>query len=173
MSRRESAPLWRRDRWVKPFFKQYRKALAAALALGVATFVFAAALMFTSGYLISGAPLVVTVLALNVPLGLVRLFGVGKPFLQYFERLASHDWVLHMTSALRLRLYRAVEAEALSPRAKRRTGDVLGLLAEDIGHLQNLYLRTLFPLVIAGVLYLVLVAATGVLSPWLGCYLPC
>lgn len=168
MSRRESAPLWRRDRWVKPFFKQYRKALGAALALGVAAFAFAAALMFTSGYLISGAPLVVTVLALNVPLGLVRLFGVGKPFLQYFERLASHDWVLRMTSALRLRLYRAVEAEALSVRAKRRTGDVLGLLAEDIGHLQNLYLCTLFPLVIAGVLYLAVVVATGVLSPWLG-----
>ena len=165
-ARRE--PLRRRDTWIKPFFKQYRRALLLALALGVATFVFAAALMFTSGYLISGAPLVVSVLVLNVPLGLVRLFGVGKPILNYFERLASHDWVLRMTSSLRLRLYRSAEREALAPRAKRSTGDVLGLLAQDVGHIQNLYLRTLFPLVVGGILYMALVVCAGVLSLWLG-----
>lgn len=161
-------PLWRRDTWVKPFFKQYRRALLLALALGVATFVFAAALMFTSGYLISGAPLVASVLVLNVPLGLVRLFGVGKPILNYFERLASHDWVLRMTSSLRLRLYRSVEGEAMAFRSKRSTGDVLGLLAQDVGHIQNLYLRTLFPLIVGGVLYVALVVGTGVLSLGLG-----
>lgn len=165
-SRRVS--LWRRDTWVKPFFKQYRRALLLALALGVATFVFAAALMFTSGYLISGAPLVASVLVLNVPLGLVRLFGVGKPILNYFERLASHDWVLRMTSSLRLRLYRSVEGEAMAFRSKRSTGDVLGLLAQDVGHIQNLYLRTLFPLIVGGVLYVALVAGAGVLSLGLG-----
>ena len=162
------APLWRRDTWIKPFFKQYRRALLLALALGLATFVFAAALMFTSGYLISGAPLVVSVLVLNVPLGLVRLFGVGKPILNYFERLASHDWVLRMTSALRLRLYRAAESEAMAFGSKRSTGDVLGLLAQDVGHIQNLYLRTLFPLALGGILYLALVVCTGVLSLQLG-----
>ena len=161
-------PLWKRDTWVKPFFKQYRGALALALALGLATFVFAAALMFTSGYLISGAPLVVSVLVLNVPLGLVRLFGVGKPILNYFERLASHDWVLRMTSSLRLRLYRSVEKEAMAFRSKRTTGEVLGLLAQDVGHIQNMYLRTLFPLVVGGLLYLVLVACTGIVSVQLG-----
>lgn len=161
-------PLWRRDTWIKPFFKQYRRALLLALALGIATFAFAAALMFTSGYLISGAPLVVSVLVLNVPLGLVRLFGVGKPILNYFERLASHDWVLRMTSSLRLRLYRSAEREAMAFRSKRSTGDVLGLLAQDVGHIQNLYLRTLFPLAVGGILYLVLVVCTGVLSLWLG-----
>lgn len=162
------APLWRRDTWIKPFFRQYRRALLLALALGLATFVFAAALMFTSGYLISGAPLVVSVLVLNVPLGLVRLCGVGKPILNYFERLASHDWVLRMTSALRLRLYRAAESEAMAFGSKRSTGDVLGLLAQDVGHIQNLYLRTLFPLALGGILYLALVVCTGVLSFQLG-----
>ncbi len=161
-------PLWRRDTWVKPFFKQYRRALLLALALGVATFVFAAALMFTSGYLISGAPLVVSVLMLNVPLGLVRLFGVGKPILNYLERLASHDWVLRMTSSLRLRLYRSVEREAMSFRSRRSTGDMLGLLAQDVGHIQNLYLRTLFPLIVGGAIYLAIVVGTGMLSLWLG-----
>lgn len=159
---------WKRDTWVKPFFKQYRKVLALALFLGLVTFVFAAGLMFTSGYLISGAAEVPdSILVLNLPLIFVRLFGAGKPALQYLERLCSHDWVLRMTSGLRLKLYRVLEADALFFRATHRTGDVLGLLAEDIGHIQNLYLRTVFPTVIAYLLYFVLIAGLGFVSPFL------
>ena len=159
---------WKRDTWVKPFFKQYRKVLALALFLGLVTFVFAAGLMFTSGYLISGAAEVPdSILVLNLPLIFVRIFGAGKPALQYLERLCSHDWVLRMTSGLRLKLYRVLEADALFFRATHRTGDVLGLLAEDIGHIQNLYLRTVFPTVIAYLLYFVLIAGLGFVSPFL------
>lgn len=159
---------WKRDTWVKPFFKQYRKMLALALFLGLVTFVFAAGLMFTSGYLISGAAEVPdSILVLNLPLIFVRIFGAGKPALQYLERLCSHDWVLRMTSGLRLKLYRVLEADALFFRATHRTGDVLGLLAEDIGHIQNLYLRTVFPTVIAYLLYFVLIAGLGFVSPFL------
>ena len=159
---------WKRDTWGKPFFKQYRKVLALALFLGLVTFVFAAGLMFTSGYLISGAAEVPdSILVLNLPLIFVRIFGAGKPALQYLERLCSHDWVLRMTSGLRLKLYRVLEADALFFRATHRTGDVLGLLAEDIGHIQNLYLRTVFPTVIAYLLYFVLIAELGFVSPFL------
>lgn len=159
---------WKRDTWVKPFFKQYRKVLALALFLGLVTFVFAAGLMFTSGYLISGAAEVPdSILVLNLPLIFVRIFGAGKPALQYLERLCSHDWVLRMTSGLRLKLYRVLEADALFFRATHRTGDVLGLLAEDIGHIQNLYLRTVFPTVIAYLLYFVALAGLGFVSPFL------
>ena len=150
-----------RDRWVRPFFLRYRKALALALALGVATFCFASALMVTSGYLVSASAVVETVLFLHLPLILVRIFGAGKPVLQYLERLTSHDWVLRMTSGLRRKLYEALELNAASFRAAHRTGDVLGLLAEDVGHLQNLYLRTVFPTAVAWLLYVALVACLG------------
>lgn len=160
--------IWKSDRWVKPFFKRYRKVLAAALALGLATFIFAGALMFTSGYLISGAAAIPeTILALNIPLILVRIFGFGKPFLHYLERLQSHDWVLRMTSGLRAALYRSLEKDALFFRATHRTGDILGLLAEDIGHIQNLYLRTVFPTAIAWLLGVALVVASGFFSLFL------
>mgnify|MGYP003372461820 FL=1 len=159
----------RRDRWVKPFFKHYRKALAAALALGFVTYAFAALLMFTSGYLISGAAMVETILALHLPLIFVRIFGLGKPILQYIERLTSHNWVLRMTSKLRLKLYESLERDPAASHATRRTGDVLGLLAEDIGHLQDLYLRTLFPTVVALLIYAGVVAALGFFSPWIAC----
>ena len=148
------ASVLRRDAWVKPFFFRYRKALALALFLGLLTFGFASALMFTSGYLVSASAVVETILFLHLPLIFVRIFGVGKPILQYLERLTSHDWVLRMTSGLRLKLYRALERDAVFFRATHRTGDVLGLLAEDIGHIQNLYLRTVFPTVTAWLLSL-------------------
>ncbi|MEF9877442.1 MAG: thiol reductant ABC exporter subunit CydC, partial [Gordonibacter sp.] len=91
----------------------------------------------------------------------------GKPILHYLERLQSHDWVLRMTSGLRAALYRSLEKDALFFRATHRTGDILGLLAEDIGHIQNLYLRTVFPTAIAWLLYVVLVAAAGFFSAFL------
>lgn len=156
-----------RDRWVKPFFRQYRRALVLALVLGLATFVFAGALMFTSGYLISrAAEMPGNILMIHLPVIFVRVFGIGKPIFQYFERLTSHDWVLRMTSSLRLKLYEALEGDAIFFRRSRRTGDVLGLLAEDIGHIQNLYLRTVFPTIVAYLLYVVIVAGLGFFSLW-------
>lgn len=158
-----------RDRWVRPFFKQYRKALAVALALGVATFCFASGLMFTSGYLIAAAAEIPgSILMIHLPTVFVRIFGIGKPVLQYLERLTSHDWVLRMTSALRSKLYASIEGDAILFKRTHRTGDVLGLLAEDLGHLQNLYLRTVFPTVVAWLLTVVVVAVLGFFSLWFG-----
>lgn len=155
------------DRWVKPFFKQYRRALVLALVLGLATFVFAGALMFTSGYLISrAAEMPGNILMIHLPVIFVRVFGIGKPIFQYFERLTSHDWVLRMTSGLRLKLYEALEGDAIAFKRSRRTGDILGLLAEDIGHIQNLYLRTVFPTIVAWLLYFAIVIGLGFFSVW-------
>lgn len=157
----------RPDRWVVPFFKRYWKALALALFLGVATFGFASGLMVTSGFLISAAAeMPGSILMVHLPTLFVRIFGIGKPILQYLERLTSHDWVLRMTSSLRLKLYETLEHDAVFFRRSHRTGDILGLLAEDIGHLQNLYLRAVFPTVVAWLVYALAVIALGLFSPW-------
>lgn len=156
---------FRRDRWVRPFFARYKKPLLGAIALSVLAYVFAAGLMFTSGYLISGsATLPASVLVMHLALIAVRVFGLGKPALQYAERLTAHDWILRVTSSLRLKLYQSLESQAGLGRAVRRTGDVLGLLSEDLGHLQNMYLRCLLPIVAAWVLWLAATAALGALS---------
>lgn len=161
-----AANVWRNDTWVRPFFKRYWRVLSLAIALGLVAAAFAGALMFTSGYMISlAATLPFTVLAVHVPSLYVRIFGVGKPVLSYLERLASHDWVLRMTSELRRRLYRVVDAQPASARSARRMGEVLGLLAEDIEHIQNLYLRTVFPLIISWLLYVLTIVLLGVFSP--------
>ena len=161
---------WRaRFVWIKPFLGAYRAPLALALLLGLAAAAFACALMFVSGYLISGAALARgSILLLYVPIIWVRIFGGGKPILAYLERLVSHDWVLRMTSRLRLRLYEALERRERVATTRSgngpQTGEVLSALAEDIGHLQNLYLRSVFPTIIAWALYLIVLCAAGALS---------
>ncbi|MBU5585142.1 hypothetical protein KQJ29_37295, partial [Enterococcus sp. S181_ASV_20] len=57
-------------------------------------------------------------------------------------------------------------ASAVYKRQKQnhRTGDILGLLSEDINHIQNLYLRTIFPTIIAWLLYVFVIIGIGYFS---------
>ncbi len=171
---------FKEDRWIIPYLKTYWKTLLAAVVLGVIASVFAAALMFTSGYMISlAATIPFTVLALHISSLFVRIFGIGKPIIQYFERLSNHNWVLKMTSNLRVKLYKVLERNATSvperdvlqpdaPRTKKRLGDFLGLLSEDIEHVQDLFLRTIFPLIVTLLLTVIAVIALGVFSWQMG-----
>ncbi len=154
--------------WVAPYLARHRLQLGVAIILGITAGAFACALMVTSGYLVSAsAAHPDSILLLFVPLILVRVFGVGKPVIAYIERLASHDWVLRMTSDLRRRLYLSLERTA---GANRQVGDVMGALSEDIGHLQNLYLRSVFPLIVGGALYLMAAVCLGAIDLRMGLF---
>lgn len=156
-----------KDQWVKPYFKKYRKALILALGLGFLTFFAASALMFNSGFLISkSASLPTNILLVYIPIVLTRAFGIGRPVFRYLERLTSHNWVLKMTSKLRLKLYNSLEEDAIFLKRNHRLGDIMGLLAEDINHIQNLYLRTIFPTIIAWLLYAFVIIGVGYFSWW-------
>ncbi len=154
-----------KDSWIRPFLKRYKKTMIVALVLGFMTFFCAGALMFTSGFLISrAASIPENILLIYVPIVLTRAFGIGRPVFRYIERLVSHNWVLKMTSQLRLKLYNTLEKDAIFFKNRYSLGDILGLLAEDINHIQNLYLRTIFPTIIAWILYIFVVIALGVFS---------
>lgn len=153
------------DHWVMPYLRRYRWLLLLVLFLGFMTFFCGAALMFNSGYLISKAAThPYNILMIYVPIVLARAFGIGRPAFRYAERLTSHNWVLHIVSDFRKRLYQAVEKQAVAIRQTHQTGDVLSILAEDIDHIENLYLRTVFPLVIGWLLYLFVVIGIGVFN---------
>ena len=158
--------IWRADTWVKPYFSRYKKAMLVSLGLGVLTLLFATLLIFVSGFLISYAslPPEMGLFSLYIPIGFVQLFGIGKPFFGYFERLASHDWVLRMTSSLRKKLYGSFEQERIVGARSSKMGEALGLLSEDISHVQNLYLRTVFPLVTAWAVGGLVVIVVGAMS---------
>lgn len=161
-----------KDTWVKPYLQRYKAPLMLAIFLGFCTFFSAGALMFNSGYLISkSASLPENILLVYVPIVLTRAFGVSRPVFRYIERLTSHNWVLKMTSKLRRKLYHTLEKDAMVFKQKYRMGDILGLLAEDIQYIQNLYLRTIFPLIIAVILYAFIVIAVGMFSLFFALYL--
>ncbi len=140
--------------WVLPYVRQYFHRYGAAAIIGTLAVSSAAALLFTSGYLISRSALrPENILMVYVPIVLVRTFGFSKAILQYVERLIGHDAVLRTLSKLRIRLYQVLEPQALFLRSRFRTGDLLGLLAEDIEQLQNAYLRVILPSICSLLLY--------------------
>ena len=150
------------DHWVMPYLRKYKCLLGLVLFLGFMTFFCGGALMFNSGYLISRAAThPFNILMIYVPIVLARAFGIGRPAFRYAERLTSHNWVLRIVSDFRKRLYQSVEKQAVAIRQTHQTGDVLSILAEDIDHIENLYLRTVFPLVIGWLLYLFVVIGIG------------
>lgn len=152
----------KQDRWIGPYMRMYSGRFALYLILGVLTLLAASMLMFTSGFLISkSATQPYNVLLVYVPIVGVRAFGIGRAVIHYVERLVGHDTVLRILSKMRVRLYRMLEPQALFIRSRYRTGDILGALADDIEQLQNVYIRTVFPSLIALVLYAAAVIGIG------------
>lgn len=157
--------LLQHDTWVKPYLKRYKSLLFFSLFFGVLTSICAAALMFTSGYVIDkSATKPYNILMIYAAVVLTRAFGIGRPVFKYLERLRSHNWVLRVTSDLRRRLYHVMEKDAAFFEEHHRTGDILGILADDLGHLQNFYLRTIFPTIVGYILGLIVIILMGIFS---------
>ncbi|WP_068620937.1 thiol reductant ABC exporter subunit CydC [Paenibacillus tuaregi] len=151
-----------REGWLMPYIRAHMGRFIMMIILGVLTAAAASMLMFTSGFLISKSALrPENILLVYVPIVGVRTFGISRAVLHYVERLVSHDAVLRILSQMRVRLFRVLEPQALMLRSKYRTGDILGLLADDIEQLQNVYLRSAFPGAVAVVIYAGVIAALG------------
>ncbi|MBR2834300.1 MAG: thiol reductant ABC exporter subunit CydC [Coriobacteriales bacterium] len=119
-----------------------------------------------AGYLLSAAaekPW--SIFELMVPLGLVQVFGIARPFCAYGERLARHDWVLRMGSALRAKLFGTLAGENILELKLRSVGDALGFAASDITHVQDLYIKSLLPLMIGFVVWLATVVLLAFVAP--------
>ncbi|WP_062110458.1 thiol reductant ABC exporter subunit CydC [Bacillus niameyensis] len=137
-------------KYIQPYLKQYKWFVVATVLLGVLTILVSSMLTFTSGYLITRASeMPATILLLYVPIVGVRAFGISKAVTRYLERLFGHNTVLKILADMRVKLYNMLEPQALFIRSRFQTGDLLGTLADDIEHLQDAYIRTIFPTVTA------------------------
>lgn len=155
----------KKGNWIIPFLSQYRWLCFLTILLGLLTLLFGSALMFTSGYLISkSATQPESILMVYVPIVGVRTFGIGRAVLSYLERLTGHSFILKILSQMRLHLYNVLEPQALSFRERFRTGDILGVLADDIEHLQDFYLKTLLPSIVSLIIYSIIISITGLFS---------
>lgn len=148
--------------WIKPYIQQNKGRMTLTIFLGLLGVSSGAMLLFISGYLISKSALrPENVMAVYVPIVATRAFSIGQAVFHYLERLVGHDVVLRILEKMRTKLYRIVEPQALFFRSRFQTGDVLGVLSDDIEHLQNLYLRTIFPSILALVVYSIFVIVIG------------
>ncbi|NGZ76731.1 thiol reductant ABC exporter subunit CydC [Saccharibacillus sp. VR-M41] len=148
--------------WIAPYLRANALRFALIVALGALTVLAAGMLTFTSGYLISKSALrPENILMVYVPIVGVRTFGIARSVLRYVERLSAHDAVLRVLSKMRVRLYGRLEPQALHMRSRYRTGDLLGLMSDDVEKLQDVYVRSIFPGVTALLTYAVVVLALG------------
>lgn len=148
--------------WVKPYIKQNKKRIALAVLLGVIGAGSGAMLLFVSGYLISKSSLrPENIMVVYVPVVSVRAFSIGQAVFLYLEKLVSHDIALRILAHMRTKLYRIIEPQAAFLRTRFRTGDLLNVLADDIEHLQDLYLRTIFPSILGLTLYVIVALVFG------------
>ncbi|MGN7762533.1 thiol reductant ABC exporter subunit CydC [Paenibacillus sp. 22594] len=152
----------KREGWFAPYFNSYFWRFLLIIILGALTIFSASSLMYTSGFLISKASIPPeNILMIYVPIVGVRTFGTSRAVIHYVERLVSHDTILRILSKMRIRLYNILEPQALFLSSRFRTGDILGMLADDIEYLQNVYLRTVFPSIIALLIYAAAIISLG------------
>jgi len=148
--------------WVIPYVKANKNRIVLSVVIGILGIGSGTMLLFVSGYLISKSALMpVNIMAVYVPIVSVRAFSIGRAVFAYLEKLISHDIALRILEKMRRKLYDMVEPKALFLSSKYQTGDLLGVLSDDIEHLQDLYLRTIFPSLIGLAIYTIIVILFG------------
>lgn len=143
---------------IRKEIEKNKSVMALVVILGILSTVSGAALMYVSGFLISKSSLKIgNILMLQVPTVLTRTFSLSQSTFAYLQRLTSHNLVLGIIEKMRSRVYKILEPHALKLKKEYKSGDLLGLIAEDIEHLQNIYLKTIFPSIVSLVLYVIFV----------------
>lgn len=130
--------------------------LCLAVLLATVALASGIALTATSAWLIVRAAQQPPMLTLMVAIVGVRAFGLARATLRYAERLVSHDAVLRMTGALRLRVWDSLAARGANG------GTALGRLVSDVDSVGDLVLRGVLPVVVA-----VLTCGAVVTGMWL------
>ena len=145
--------------------------LAVPVGLGALAVVAGAALTGLAGYLICRAAQQPPILSLTVLLVAVRVSALLRPAARYGERLASHDLAFRSLGHLRSKVFAKLEPLAPAGLEAYRDGELLSRMVADIDQLQDVTLRLLLPLGVAGVAGTVIVVGVAIASPVAGAVL--
>jgi ATP-binding cassette subfamily C protein CydC len=129
--------------------KSSSRLVVLAVGLGWATTISWFALISTSAYLISFAALQPSIAELQVAIVGVRFFGISRAVFRYSERLVSHTVTFDLLARLRTWLYERIEPLAPGGLELDSSGDLLTRLVSDVETLQDFYVRTVAPPLIA------------------------
>ncbi len=120
-----------------------------SVLLGFATVASGIGLMATAAYIISAAALHPSIAELQVAIVGVRFFGLSRGVFRYLERLVSHDTTLRLLARWRTWFYQALEPLAPARLMGYHSGDLLTRIVRDIGALENFYVRSIAPPLVA------------------------
>ncbi|MCY7404567.1 MAG: thiol reductant ABC exporter subunit CydC [Cryobacterium sp.] len=140
-----------RPRWFVP-----------GLLAGIGSALMAVALLACSAWLITRAAEMPSLAFLGLAVVGVRAFAIGRSAFRYLERLASHDAAFRQLAELRLGIFCRIVPVAPAGLANTGRGDLLTRLVRDVDDLQDLPLRVVQPLLVAGI-----TALLGVIGIWL------
>jgi ATP-binding cassette subfamily C protein CydC len=135
-----------------------------AVLAGVGTAASAIALLAASAWLIARAAEQPALLYLSASIVAVRAFALGRGVFRYLERLTGHDAALEQLAIVRAGLVREIVPLAPDGIGRARRGALLSNLVDDVDELQNLPLRVVQPLAVAGLTALASVVFTAFVS---------
>lgn len=145
--------------------------LSLGLLLGALTLIGSLGLLSLSGGFLTGAALAgltsasAALFNFFMPGAGVRFFAVLRTVCRWGERVVTHEGTFRLLAGLRVWLYQRMAR--LSPRQLTRFhgGEMLNRLLRDIDALDNLYPRTILPVVTAVLVFALLVALFAWIAP--------
>ncbi|WP_104139210.1 thiol reductant ABC exporter subunit CydC [Cryobacterium sp. Y62] len=146
-----------RPRWFVP-----------GLLAGVTSAVMAVALLACSAWLITRAAEMPSLAYLGMAIVGVRAFAIFRSVFRYLERLTSHDAAFRQLAELRLGIFRRIVPVAPAGLAQTGRGDLLTRLVRDVDDLQDLPLRVVQPLLVAGITVVLSVIGIWLIVPAAG-----
>ena len=141
---------------------------APGLLAGVASAVMAVALLACSAWLITRAAEMPSLAYLGMAVVGVRAFAIFRSVFRYLERVTSHDAAFRQLAELRLGIFRRIVPVAPAGLAQTGRGDLLTRLVRDVDDLQDLPLRVVQPLLVAGITALLSVIGIWLIVPAAG-----
>jgi len=131
------------------FVKPYIREVLASVALGTLTIASSVALMGASAWIISMAALHPNIAVLQVAIVGVRFFGITRGVSRYLERLVSHNLTFKILGRLRVWFYESLVPLAPARIMDFRAGDLLNRIISDIKTLEDFYIRSVAPPIVA------------------------
>lgn len=152
-------------KFLSAVMRPYRWAMIAAAGMGFLTSGSHLGLLMVSAYILAKAALLPPIAELQIAIAAVRLFGLTRGAFRYAERMMSHTLAFRLMSALRVRLYAAMESKPVSAIAGSQTAEWFSSFMHDVARTENFYIRILAPVLSAGLMWILSLFLFGMFDP--------
>ena len=126
------------------------KDLGLAILFGVIGSLVAIGMFFLSGLMITQAAQNVPLYGLIVLVVCVKLFGMLRAVMRYFERILSHRTTFTMLRDVRAQFFNGLIQVVPDIYRKFKSSDLIARMVSSVEALQNIYLRVYYPPVVIG-----------------------